>query len=389
MSKKNKPVSSQIMHAINKPVQQIRQPVQQVQKPQQNIAAIPLVSIIIPMYNSERYIESCVSSALNQTLKNIEIICVDDCSTDKTFNIVMELAKKDNRIRLAKLGQNSGTASEPRNLGIRLSRGKYIAFLDSDDMYTKTAMEELVIVAEKWKADVVHTEQVYRPENDVIDVDENTKLTTFSKELGGFCTEPLLETDNLVERVQMFFKDRFFGWIHNKLYRRDFLMEKDLKFAPLKISEDIIFYFFVICTAPRIVRVPNIMYIYRENENSLTRKEVSLEESFHALTQLMIEGSKLLDEFMAKIPMFVQNPALRQLPLDHLIQKHLSWTQRFYEQCKPLELDALARKEMETYCGENMPFFAYLYNTIHFYRHKLLEYEKTIKELKATQTKVQ
>ena len=100
-----------------------------------------------------------------------------------------------------------------------------------------------------------------------------------------------------------------------------------------------------------------------------------------------IEGSKILDEFMAKIPMFVQNPALRQLPLDYLIQRHLSWTQRFYEQCKPAELDALSRKEMTKYCGENMPFFAYLYNAVHFSRHKLLEYEKTIKELKDSQTK--
>lgn len=348
---------------------------------------MPSVSIIIPMYNAERYIKSCLTSAINQSLTDIEIICVDDCSTDKTFDIVMEFARKDARIRLSKLPKNSGSASEPRNTGMRLSRGKYIAFLDSDDMYTSTAMEELFNLAEKWKADVVHTEQVYKPENNVIDVDSDTKLNTFSKELGGFCSEPVLETDNLAERVQMFFKGRFFGWVHNKLFRRDFIMNKDFKFPALKVSEDVIFYFQVICTAPRIVRVPNIMYIYRDNPESLTRKLVDLKESYHALAHLMIEGAKVLDEFMASIPLFVQNPALRQLPLDYLITRHLIWTQRFYENCKPVELDALARQEMKPYCGEHAPFFAYLYGAIHFYRHKLLEYEKTIKELQAAQKK--
>ena len=346
---------------------------------------IPAVSIIIPMYNAERYIKSCIQSVQRQTLQSIEIICVDDCSTDNTLNIVMELAKQDGRIRVAKLNQNSGGASEPRNYGMRLSRGKYIAFLDSDDMYTRTAMEELALLAEKFQADVVHTEQVYFPENDTIDVTDDTKFTTFSKELGGFCSEPMLETDNLAERVQMFFKGRFFGWVHNKLYRRDFLMDKNLKFEPLKTSEDIVFYFFVVCTAPSIVRVPNIMYIYRHNPNSITRKIVSIEESLHALTHLMIEGTRLMDEFMAKIPLFVENPQLRQLPLDYLIQQHLIWTQRFYEKYSPAQLDGLVRKEVEPYCGSGTPFFAYLYGAVHFFRQRIIDCEKKIAELEAAQ----
>lgn len=382
MSKKTKPYfanvaqkHSPILSAIQKQVQPQPAPV------------IPAVSIIIPMYNAEKYIKTCLQSAQNQTLKNIEIICVDDCSTDETFNTVMEIARQDSRITLVKLPKNTGSASAPRNMGIRMSRGRYIAFLDSDDMYTKTAMEELVTLAEKWKADVVHTEQVYMPEENVIDVDENTKLKTSSRELGGFCSEPVLETDNLIERVQMFHKGRFFGWVHNKLFRRDFLMNKDLKFPPLKVSEDVIFYFQVVCTAPRIVRVPNIMYIYRDNPDSLTRKLVDLEESYHELAKVLVDGCKILDEFMARFPAFAQNPALRQLPLDHLIQRHLVWTQRFYEQCKPAELDELARKELKNYCGEYTPFFAYLYGAIHFYRHKLLEYENKIQQLQDAQEK--
>ena len=356
-------------------------PVQQVQA--QQVPRLPAVSVILPMYNASRYIASCVKSVLNQTFGLFELICVDDCSTDDTVKIVAELAKTDGRIRIVRLPKNSGGASEPRNTGLRISRGKYIAFLDSDDMYTQTALAELVSVAEKFQADVVHTEQVYFPENQTIDVTPDTKFTTFSKELGGFCKEPMLETDNLAQRVQMFYKGRFFGWVHNKLYRRDLLMEKNIRFDKLLTSEDIIFYFRVLCTAPRIVRVPNIIYIYRHNPNSITRKMVSVEESLHVLTHLMIEGSKVLDDFMSGFELFVKNPGLRQLPIDYIIQQHLIWTQRFYEKYTTAQLDALVRKELKKYCGDFTPFFAYIYGAIHTYRKRLIAYDKEIKQLKA------
>ncbi|MBE8954677.1 MAG: glycosyltransferase family 2 protein [Quinella sp. 2Q5] len=354
-----------------------------VQAPIAPVAAVPTVSVIIPMYNSERYIGSCVASVLNQTLKNLEVVCVDDCSTDNTVKIVSEMAQKDNRIRLIRHGRNSGAAGQPRNTGMRMSRGKYIGFLDSDDMYTPTAMAELVEVAEKFQADVVHTEQVYFPENQVIDVTPETKFTTFSKEKGGFCTEPTLETDNLAQRVQMFCTGRLFGWVHNKLYRRDYLMEKNLRFDDLLTSEDIVFYFKVVCTAPRLVRVPNIIYIYRHNPNSITRKMVSIEQSLHALTHLMIEGSKVMDDFMADYTFFVKNPAYRQLPIDYIVQQHLIWTQRFYDKYTTAQLDALIRKELSKYCGDFVPFFAYLYGAIHNYRQRLINFDKQVKELQA------
>ncbi len=351
-----------------------------------NIPRLPAVSIVLPMYNAQRYIETCVRSVLGQTFGDFELICIDDCSTDDTLKIVVALAQNDPRIKIVKLPKNSGGASEPRNTGIRISRGKYLAFLDADDMYTPTALQELVSVAEKFKADVVHTEQVYFPENQTIDVTPQTKFTTFSKEKGGFCKEAFLETNNLAERVQMFYKGRFFGWVHNKLYRRDFLMEKNLHFANLLTSEDIVFYFQVLCTAPRIVRVPNIVYIYRHNPGSITRRMVSIEESLHALTHLMIEGSKILDDFMSGFEFFVKNPNYRQLPIDYIIQQHLIWTQRFYEKYTPAQLDAAVRKELKKYCGDFTPFFAYIYGAIHSYRQRLLKYDKELKELQAKVT---
>ena len=110
---------------------------------------------------------------------------------------------------------------------------------------------------------------------------------------------------------------------------------------------------------------------------------VSVEESLHVLTHLMIEGSKVLDDFMSGFELFVKNPQLRQLPIDYIIQQHLIWTQRFYEKYTTSQLDALVRKELKKYCGDFVPFFAYLYGAIHTYRKRLGSYDKEIKQLKA------
>ena len=160
-------------------------------------------------------------------------------------------------------------------------------------------------------------------------------------------------------------------------------MEKDIRFDNLLTSEDIVFYFKVVCTAPRIVRVPNIIYIYRHNPDSITRKMVSIEQSMHALTHLMIEGSKIMDDFMGSNEFFVKNPQFRQLPIDYIVQQHLIWTQRFYDKYTPVQLEGLVRKELDKYCKEFVPFFAYIYSTVHVYRQRLINNEKEIKELKA------
>lgn len=100
-----------------------------------------LISVIIPVYNVEKYIENTIKSVQAQTYTNWELICVDDCSTDNSFFILKELEKKDNRIKVYKNKQNSGP-SKTRNFGIKISKGNYIAFLDSDDTWYKDKLQK-------------------------------------------------------------------------------------------------------------------------------------------------------------------------------------------------------------------------------------------------------
>ena len=102
-----------------------------------------LVSIVTPVYNSEKFIEETIKSVQDQTYKNWEWILVNDCSVDKSAEIIEQYIKNDSRIKLINLKENSGAAIA-RNTGIEQSKGKYIAFLDSDDLWVKEKLEKQI-----------------------------------------------------------------------------------------------------------------------------------------------------------------------------------------------------------------------------------------------------
>ena len=111
------------------------------------------VSVIIPVYNTENYLKKCLDSVLAQTLKEIEIICVDDGSTDKSLDIVKRYQEIDNRFIILK--QNNQFAGAARNNGLKIARGEYIAFLDADDFYVTNALEQLYEKAKRYKLDFI------------------------------------------------------------------------------------------------------------------------------------------------------------------------------------------------------------------------------------------
>lgn len=113
----------------------------------------PLVSVIIPIYNAERYLEKCLDSILRQSLANIEILCVDDGSTDSSMRILQEIAQGDARIKI--ISQTNLGAGHARNIGLACARGRYLFFADSDDYMLSSYLRDLYETAEKYNADVV------------------------------------------------------------------------------------------------------------------------------------------------------------------------------------------------------------------------------------------
>lgn len=121
------------------------------------------ISILVAVYNAEKYLSKCLSSLLSQTLQDIEIICVDDASTDSSLTILNAYAAKDERIKVVHLPQNAGIA-KARNAGLSISTGEYIAFVDSDDWLSEDACEKVLDVFKRYPStDTVlfHVKSVY------------------------------------------------------------------------------------------------------------------------------------------------------------------------------------------------------------------------------------
>ena len=128
-----------------------------------------LVSIITPVFNGEKYISQTISSVINQEYQNWELILINDGSNDGTYKIIKEFENKDNRINCISLKESSGGPAKPRNLGLRKARGKYIAFLDSDDLWKKEKLIDQVKEMEQQDYDILSSNiKVINKRNELI-----------------------------------------------------------------------------------------------------------------------------------------------------------------------------------------------------------------------------
>ena len=274
----------------------------------------PLISVIIPLYNAEKYISECLDSLLAQTFQNFELILVDDCSTDSSCGIVESYIPKFNgRLKLYHMEENTGSGALPRNKGLLLSSGEYIYNMDNDDMLTKTALEELYSLAKGYDADVVYCEKFYEVDSN----GSNKKIQCHQK--GNVVEEPTLEDDDLKARVQSIIDDRYYVVPWLKLIRRNLLIEHDIIFPALKISDDNIWHQGIVFYAKRILRVPNIVYIYRLTETSIMRTTKTPQVRMNFWIDPILRGLKYLDKLMSGHEFFKENPSYRYLVLKKFI----------------------------------------------------------------------
>ena len=302
----------------------------------------PAVSVIIAMYNAEKFIADCLSSLALQSFQDFEVIIVDDCSTDNSVAVAQNFsAKFGERLRLAKLSENSGRPGVPRNFALEAARGKYIYFLDSDDLVTETALENLYTVAKKFNADVVH------PEKCIAFSDKDGKIiseqTSFQK--GDFVTEPTLETFDIGARVTGFIQKKFLWWACDKLFRRKFLLDNRINFSAVSVFEDFVFAFKCLVTAKNYVRVPSVSYCYRVRTDSLSHKTRELLD----VTQTMIAVVDALDDFMSRQKFFRDEPRYRYALLDFFMRERLAVISKgFFVNSKlsPAEVFEVLREEI-------------------------------------------
>lgn len=209
-----------------------------------------LISIIVPVYNVEEYLEKCVESIINQTYKNIEIILVDDGATDNSGKICDELGKRDNRIKV--IHKVNGGLSDARNAGLKIAKGEYIGFVDSDDYIAEDMFETLYNLNKKYNSEIsiVSFYEIYKGK--VIGVRDSKNLEELTKIEA--IRELLIDTN-----IQSY------AW--NKLFKKELF--EGLEFPTNKNFEDIATTLLLFEKANKVVLLEDPKYYYVRRDNSI------------------------------------------------------------------------------------------------------------------------
>lgn len=276
---------------------------------------IPAISVVMPMYNAEKYIVECLDSLLMQTLQDFEIILVNDCSTDNCRVIAESyIPKFGGRLNIFDNKKNSGAAAT-RNNGLRRATGEYIFFMDSDDLILLNGLEKLYTTAKRFDVDVVDTTKSYKMSNDgKVLIPVNLTRTT-PKNI------PILE-HNLEWRVQGLLADKFSWAPWRRLLRRNFLVENEIFFPDkLKRCEDEIWTHGLLFCAKEIVHIPIAVYLYRLSEKSITRIKRTHLENINSRIHNILHDLQWIDNIMSKVPFFNEHPEYRYAILEHSTQR--------------------------------------------------------------------
>ncbi len=212
-----------------------------------------LISVIVPIYNVEKYLDRCIKSIVNQTYQNLEIILVDDGSTDNSGKICDEYVKKDDRIKV--IHKENGGLSDARNVGIENATGRLIGFVDSDDYIDKDMFELLNTDLTKYDADIAIC---------------NVKKENENAELLEECGLEEIRVFNKKEALKLLIKDLIKSYAWNKLYKIELFAK--VRFPVGKTMEDVATTYKIFEKAEKIVFEGNTYYHYINRNESILHK---------------------------------------------------------------------------------------------------------------------
>ena len=329
----------------------------------------PVISIIIPMYNATRYVTHCIDGLLAQSFSEIEIILVDDCSTDGCYELAKERYGDNPKVVLLKQEKNGGPAPA-RNAGLKRVTGEYITFVDCDDALVGDGLETLYQAAVKYDAQIVHTTGCLMPvitpmPDDLFSVPKENLMVNIQDKQAP--SEVSFADDDIQKRVDDWLLHKYQGNVWGKLYRRDFLTDNNISFAELKLSEDQIFCFQCLLLADRYVQIPKQLNIYRIESDSLSRG-AKTPAYMEKILRATFSASREIVAVMKKIPFFNEHP--------DYIEKINSYTQRAMERLyirpsytrtdiKAMKEDPKIHALWEEFFGDNGPWVESMFYGLH------------------------
>ena len=219
---------------------------------------LPKISVIIPVYNVEKYLRQCMDSIISQTFKDFECICVNDGSTDGSLDILQEYAKKDDRIKI--ITQENKGLPAARNVGIKKSIGQYLVFVDSDDFIVQNCLETAFNKIIETSADIVEF---------------NYKFYYFKEnryESKIFPDSQKIKKDDTIGTIlQKSYEDT--AW--RRIYKKEFLLKNNLFFYEGRVSEDGVFAAMLFLYTKNIVYIEDELYIYRKQRTTAITSNLS------------------------------------------------------------------------------------------------------------------
>lgn len=223
-----------------------------------NILTSPLVSVIVPIYNVENYLQKCIESVLSQSYQNLELILVNDGSPDNSESIIKHYASLD--CRVIPINQSNGGVSSARNKGIKISKGKYILFLDADDYYSNNFVEKMVKCAENNKCDLVSCSFI------AFGIDKVPKVKQIKSKI----------LSNIEAISLSLGYNSFNGYVWNKLFKRSIIEKNSLKFENNKSAcEDLLFLGKYLNHCKSVFVMEDRLYNYRQNNIGANRSRYS------------------------------------------------------------------------------------------------------------------
>lgn len=257
------------------------------------------VSVIIPVHNTERYLKKCLESVINQTFKDIEIIVINDCSSDGSLQIIKQYRNKDSRIILIDLKTNAGIGFV-RNEGLKIAKGKYVTFIDSDDWIANDYVRVLYNKIEKYQYDVVSP--------NFFEYNENTKMFSDGQ-------QPQCFYNLNISHIRLKQKFLYFEGTHylRKMFNMQFLKRHNIKFA-IDDFEDVLFIWEVLLNTNKFMFIDKKLYYYRTNVKNSFIYNLKEESTFYAtmnlalkIKELILSKRHLYEHFKPVLNSFIMN----------------------------------------------------------------------------------
>ena len=247
------------------------------------------ISVIVPVYNVEKYLKKCIDSIINQTFQDIEIICVNDGSTDNSRKILEEYKNKDSRIKI--IDKENGGLSSARNAGMKTAEGEFLSFIDSDDWIDKTMLEKLYKNITGLNSDISIC-AVHRFDEEKQIIDDSLPYFTLEKFNSSFDNKIFTYKD-----TKPFIMDVcVMAW--NKLYRKSFIDKYSAQFPDGLIFEDGPFFFSLFFKNAKVSIIRDFLYFYRINRTgSIVQKPGENFLDIIDIVNLMLDEIKYLPDF--------------------------------------------------------------------------------------------